>query len=237
MWLPLGLALFLVAYNNVINRWRPFHGWAYVPVNLTMATTATVVAIATEDLGREDLGLRADLSDLGMGLVVVAVFALGIFALVRSRHGYRIADARVRGMRGGTLAFYALVRIPIGTAVTEELLFRGVLFAVWRSTGATSLEAALLASAAFGLWHIAPTIIGLRMNDPDASGLKTTAAVVGAVVLTTAAGLVLTWLRLDTDSLLTPLIVHAGVNSVGALGAARAQSAGADKYNKSGANL
>jgi membrane protease YdiL (CAAX protease family) len=235
--LPLSLTLFLVAYNNVINRWGPFHGPAYVPVNLMVAATIAFVAVAAGDLGREDLGLRADLLDLGVGLAVVAVFAFGVYALVRSRHAYRIADARVRGMRGGALGFYVLVRIPLGTAVTEEVVFRGVLFAAWGSAGATPLEAALLASLAFGLWHIAPTIIGLRMNEPDASGRKVMAAVMGAVILTAVAGLLLTWLRVETGSLLTPIIIHAGVNSVGALGAARAHSAGADTHNGARANL
>ena len=32
---------------------------------------------------------------------------------------------------------------PLGTAVTEEVIFRGLLFAVWREAGAALLTAAL----------------------------------------------------------------------------------------------
>lgn len=122
-------------------------------------------------------------------------------------------------MHGSALAFYVLVRIPLGTAVAEELLFRGVLFAAWQAAGASDLGAALAASVAFGLWHISPTVIGVRMNDPGASPAKVRAAVIGAVLATTLAGLGLTWLRVESEGLLGPIVLHAGVNSVGALGA------------------
>ena len=64
----------------------------------------------------------------------------------------------------------------------------------------SSFGAALLASLAFGLWHVSPTIIGIRINDPHASRHKLWAAVAGAVLLTTVAGLGFTWLRLRTGA-------------------------------------
>jgi len=45
------------------------------------------------------------------------------------------------------------------------------------------------------------------------------AAIVGAVLLTTLAGLGLTWLRIESEGLLGPVVLHAGINSVGALAA------------------
>ena len=215
------LSLFLLAYNNLVNRWAPFHGAAYVPLNLTFTGAVALVAAATLGLSRAELGLRGDLSDAGMPFVLVAVFAIGAFTLGGSRHGHRIADRRVIDLRGSALAFYVLVRIPLGTAVAEEVVFRGVLFAAWRETGASTLLAAVCASVPFGLWHVTPTIIGIRMNDPYASRRKLLLAVIGAVVLTTVAGLGLTWLRLDTGGLVGPIVVHAGINSTGTLAAVR----------------
>jgi membrane protease YdiL (CAAX protease family) len=119
-----------------------------------------------------------------------------------------------------------LARIPLGTAVTEEVLFRGVLFAVWRDVGISSLNAALFASLAFGVWHVSPTIFGIRINDPQASGQRLWAAVTGAVLFTTVAGLGLTWLRLRTGGLLAPIVLHGGINSVSALAAVRAGRTG-----------
>ena len=219
MWFAFLLSLVVVAYNNLINRWSPFHGTAYVPVNLAFAGATAMGAVIAFDLSTDGLVLRADPGDVLLPLLVVAVVAVALFAVARSRHAHRIADRRVANMDRKELAWYVLFRIPFGTAVTEELIFRGVLFAVWRETGMSTLAAAVLSSAAFGLWHISPTVIGLRMNDPGVSTTKVRAAVVGAVVLTTIAGLGFSWLRLENGGLLGPVIVHAGVNSVGALAA------------------
>lgn len=46
---------------------------------------------------------------------------------------------------------------------------------------------------------------------------------VGAVLATTIAGLGLTWLLVWSGGLLAPIVLHAGVNSVGAVAAWAAQ--------------
>jgi len=88
--------------------------------------------------------------------------------------------------------------------------------------GMSSLGAALFASLAFGLWHVSPTILGVRINDPHASTHKVRSAVAGAVLLTTVAGLGLTWLRIRTGGLIAPIVLHGGINSVSALAGAMA---------------
>ena len=219
---PVALALStaVAVYNNAINRWGPFHGTAYVPVNIAFATLITLVAGSTLNLSPTELGLTADAGDLVVPLALVGLFALGAFALAVSPRADLIADERVAARRGRALVWYVLVRIPIGTALVEEAIFRGVLFASWREAGASHVVAALWTSIAFGLWHIAPTIIGLRMNRPRATSIQVGAAVLGAVGLTAFAGLTLTWLRVWSGGLLAPIVVHAGVNSMGALAAA-----------------
>jgi uncharacterized protein len=219
MWVALLLSVVAVAYNNVVNRWGPFHGGAYVPLNATFAGASALFAAATLGLSRDDLGLRGDFRDAGVPLAVVAIFAIGAFGLATSGQGHRIADRRVMDLRGGALAFYVLVRIPLGTAVTEEVLFRGVLFAAWRDVGAATLLAAACASAAFGLWHVVPTIIAIRSNDPSASRRKVGIAVTGVVLLTMVAGLGLTWFRVETGGLVGPIVLHTGINSVATLAA------------------
>ena len=220
MLVAIALSTVVVVYNNAINRWSPFHGAAYVPVNIAFAGLITVVAAFMLDLSTIELGLTGDAGDVVVPLVVVGLFALGAFGLAVSPRPDLIADERVARRRGGALAWYVLVRIPVGTAVAEEVIFRGVLFASWREAGDSDVVAALCASIAFGLWHIAPTIIGMRMNRPQATRNQVAAAVLGAVGLTTLAGLGLTWLRVWSGGLVGPVLLHAGVNSVGALAAA-----------------
>jgi membrane protease YdiL (CAAX protease family) len=220
MWCALALSVIVVAYNNVVNRWKSFRGVVYVPLNLTFA--AAIAFIAPADLSAPEFGVQGVLLDLAMSGAAVACFALGAFALAGSRHAHLIADKRVEDKRGSALIYYMLVRIPLGTAVTEELVFRGVLFASWRAAGMSTAGAAVCASVAFGLWHISPTAIGVRMNDPAASFRKIRVAVAGAVLLTTIAGLALSWWRIESGSLLGPIVVHGGVNSLGALAAVKA---------------
>ncbi|MGH2753813.1 MAG: CPBP family intramembrane glutamic endopeptidase [Actinomycetota bacterium] len=219
------LSVVVVVYNNVVNRWPPFHGSAYVPLNLLFAVTVTVVSASAMDVGGPELGLEGDVGDLFIPVALLVPFALILFGIASSRHARLIADRRVAGMHGSTLAFYTLVRIPLGTAVAEEVMFRGVLYAVWLDTGLSSFSAAQASSVAFGLWHISPTINGVLINDPGASNRKIVNAVIGAVLFTTFAGLGLTWLRVGTSGLLAPIVLHAGVNAVGALAAVRADSA------------
>jgi membrane protease YdiL (CAAX protease family) len=228
------LSVVVVVYNNIVNRWGPFQGPAYLPLNLMFAAAVIFVAAATLGLSRAELGLQGDLSDFGLPLALVAMFAIGAFVLAGSRSGHYIADRRVVDLHGSALAFYVLVRIPLGTAVVEEVVFRGALFAAWRNAGASTQLAAVCASVAFGLWHVAPTIIGLRLNDPRASWRKLSLAVTGAILITTVAGLGLQWLRMDSGGLAGPIALHAGINSVGALAAVSAgRRAGARLQHRS----
>lgn len=216
------LSVALVGYNNLLNRWHPFHGPAYVPLNLLFAIVTTGTVAAVLDLSRAEIGLTADPGDLLVGLIGVAVFGTAALFLSSSRYAHHIADRRVVGLRGRALAYQTLVRIPLGTAFTEELLFRGALFAAWRASGVSEAIAAACAALVFGLWHIAPTVLLVRINVPHPTRRQIAVSVVGATAFTTMAGLVLTWLRLRTGGLLAPMVLHAGINSIGVLAAVTA---------------
>ncbi|MFP5298004.1 MAG: CPBP family intramembrane glutamic endopeptidase [Actinomycetota bacterium] len=214
MSLAIGISLLLVAYNNTINLWRPFHSWAYVPCNLALTLVLVAVAPRPAPIG--------DATDALLGAAVVLPVAIALLLISRSQWRMKIVDERVAGLSGGALAYHTLLRIPVGTGVTEEIAFRGVLFDAWLVAGLSTSSATLAASVAFGLWHVAPTLVGLKMNDPETTRQKAWLAVAGAVVATTVVGLAFTWLRLRTDSLLAPIVVHAGVNSVAAFASAKA---------------
>jgi uncharacterized protein len=222
MLLAFALSLVIVAYNSLINRWGPFHGSAYVPANLAFTVVLTALTARTLDLSAGALAFGGEVGSALWSLAVVGAFAVGAFALARSRHAYRLADRRVAGLGGTALAYYVLIRIPLGTAVAEEVIFRGVLFASWREAGVSTVAAAICASAAFGLWHVMPTIIGMRINQPGAGSGAVRGAVVAAVLLTTIAGLGLTLVRVVSGGLLASILVHGGINSVSALAAVRA---------------
>lgn len=117
----------------------------------------------------------------------------------------------------------ALVKIPLATAVPEEILFRSVLDAALHRhlppVGATAVGAGV-----FGLWHFLGAlslpsdnagIAGLMTESPRA-GLLSAA---GAVVATGAAGVGFLALRRRTDSVAAPIAVHWALNATAALAA------------------
>src|SRR5687767_2258120 len=118
------LAALLVAYNNAINRWAPFRTWAYLPANIAM--TAVVVAVWREPV---PVGARAT---EGMLLGAIVVAGLVVALLVKPS---LVADARYAQMDAKRMAYTVLARIPIGTALVEEVLFRGVLYAAFLEHG------------------------------------------------------------------------------------------------------
>lgn len=187
----------LVVHNLVTNLW--FTDRWYVRVNL--ATAGLLVCL----VGPEGLGLRVGWAALVVG-GAAAVFVLGVIGLLAWLPATRplLADQRMAGVDARGTVWRALVRIPLGTVVLEEVAFRGVLPSLMPAVGAAVL---------FGLWHIVPTARTLDVNGMARSWRARVVAVGGAVVVTTVVGLVLWALRVATGSLLAPALVHAAANS------------------------
>jgi membrane protease YdiL (CAAX protease family) len=208
----------LAVWNPVVN-WGLPDAW-YVPANLSVA--AGLVALARRggagwvELGVERTAAPAGLR-LGAKVAVVVGAAIGLGAALPSTRSL-LADARYRDLSGAGLAYQALVRIPLGTVVLEELAFRGVLPALFGRR--MSVRKAVAASSAlFGLWHILPTLSAATTNDLS-SGLAGRAGLVaGAVGLTAAAGVVFCGLRLRSGSVVAPMLAHTATNSLGAVAA------------------
>lgn len=187
----------LVVHNLVSNLWVPDR-W-YVPVNL--ATAGLLVFL----VGPDGLGLGAGWSAAAVGMVggLVVVAVLGSIALLPATRPV-LADQRMAGVAARGTVWRAVVRIPLGTVVLEEVAFRGVL---------PSLVSPVVAAILFGLWHVVPTARTLDVNRVARSGRARLGAVGGAVAVTTVVGLVFWQLRVATGSLLAPALVHVAANS------------------------
>lgn len=176
-----------------------------------MAALLVILARAS-GVSWADLGLGR--SNAGRGVLVgaaafVGVAAVLVVAAVIPATRPLFEDERAADVTGAAVAYHALVRIPLGTVVLEEVAFRGVLPAML--AGACSLRAAVgWSSALFGMWHVVPTVEALRANDL-AVGV---APVTGAVLVTAAAGVAFCWLRLRSGSVLAPALAHVATNSV-----------------------
>src|SRR4051794_13895436 len=103
-------------------------------------------------LGRNRLasGLRWG---LGAVAVVAAVFLIGVLVPL-ARPAFQ--DSRYHVPAGQAL-FTALVVIPLGTVVLEEIAFRSVLWGMLARHSRT-WQVLVTTSLLFGLWHVLPSL-------------------------------------------------------------------------------
>jgi membrane protease YdiL (CAAX protease family) len=205
----------LLAWSAAINRMVPRP--AYVPANLA-AAGLSVLAARTRRVPAAELGLARDRAGRGLlvGLAAAAPVA-GVVALGAALPATRRFFVDERGSTGGAghALYHTLVRIPFGTALAEETLFRGALLGVLLQRHSPA-RAAAVSSALFGCWHVLPTLDTLALNRVGAAAggdpARTGAAVAASVAVTAVAGLGFSWLRFRADSVVAPMLVHATLN-------------------------
>jgi membrane protease YdiL (CAAX protease family) len=212
-----------IGYNNLLGL-HPWHDRWYVRLNAG-ATGAALAAAALSGLTATDLGLGRGRWLPGRPSCGLAAAAGAGWLLIAVLPATRplLADQRAAGLNRGDVAYQALVRIPIGTALWEETAFRGVLQAALRRV-LPPAAAIAVTSGCFGAWHVRPTVTALRVNGLTGDRRRAVAGTLAGVAGTAAAGALLSWLRERTGRLATPVLLHAAVNS-GALLAAHAVAA------------
>lgn len=219
-WWPLvAVIVALVVINIVNNRLAPqahYLLWSF-------GGAAILVAIGLLDgASFTDLGLswRYWLPGLAWAAIciglVTAVYVIGSL-FRRTRQAFH--DERMRGLTGSGLAFQALIEVPFGTVLFEEIAFRSVLFAMLaRRYGV--VWAVVISSLLFGLWHVLPSI-GTHEQNPAlgkvaGSGLRgNIVAVVLSVVTTAVSGVLFAGLRLVSGSVFGPMGLHWATNGLG----------------------
>lgn len=219
-WWPLVVLLVaLVAFNVINNRVAPQRHYLLWAIGGSFG----VLAIGLLD--------GNSWTDMGLGwsyLVPGFVWGVGCVAVVTA--GYLIAaafrkgrnamhDERVAGMSGPKLMFQALVEVPFGTVLFEEIAFRAVLFSMLaRRFGV--VWAIVISAVLFGLWHILPSIgtheQSAALGSVVGEGRRGNILAVLLSVLTTAvAGVLFAGLRLLSGSVLAPMGLHWATNGMG----------------------
>lgn len=223
-WLPLAVtAGVLLAWANLVVPALPPATGTRAAVNVG-ATAALVVVARRAGLTWRELGLDRATWRRGarFGGAVLAVGATGyLVALAVPAARSAVAGFAPDELSTGELLVRALVLIPLGVVVCEEVAFRGVLLAVARRQLPVPAAVAVT-SVVFGLWHVSTAVQDSRSV---VSPLLAGASVAGTVVLTGLGGAIFAWLRLRSGSLLAPMGLHLATNSVGLLAAAAAGAA------------
>lgn len=213
--------LVLVGYANVISNEVLDEVW-HIPFNLGILGVALLIARRAGTTWTT-MGLRSDRARRGVtvGGVVIAMIVAGVavaIAIPATRELFR--DDRIIEHSVGWGLFQAFIRIPLATALYEEVLFRGVVFGMLIRRR-SPLVAGIVTSILFGLWHILPTLDTLQTNPAGDlfSGITgLVVAILGAIAGTFVAGLGFLWIRLYANSTYASVLAHIGTNSVAMLG-------------------
>lgn len=221
-YLDIAVVVVVLACTNLIAHFTT--AWANILV-VPIAAVALLALMRKRGLGWAELGLsprhwrRGTIYALGAVGIVLTAVAVG--ALLPVTRPFFLAD-RYATISGALIA--SMIVIPLQTVIPEELAFRGVLHGTLdRVVGVRGLFAA--GSLLFGLWHIASSL-GLTSGNKglvEIFGGGLLGQVVGivlAVAATAVAGVVFTWLRRRSGSLLAPIALHWSLNGAGALAAA-----------------
>jgi uncharacterized protein len=200
--------------------------------NLVAAGAISGLA-ARRGVGIEKQGLELRQAPRGVlyGLGAFAAIAVTISAGAHIK-GLRVfyQDVRFTSAPPSRAAYEALVRIPIGTALPEEVIFRGAVLGILLRYQRPFLAGAI-SSSLFGLWHIVPAM--KTISTPPAAGAtwreRKVPWVAATVGTTSVAGFLLTLLRFRSSSIVAPWLAHSAANSAGYLAtwfaARRAQQA------------
>lgn len=219
-WWPLAVVLVvLVVINIVNNRVAPqshYLLWAF-------AGSVVLLAIGLLD-GNSWTDMGLGWTYLASGLIWAAA-SIGLVTLVyvigasikKTRAAFQ--DERMSDLSGGRLAFQALIEVPFGTVLFEEIAFRAVLFSMLaRRFGVVG--AIVISAIIFGLWHVLPSL-GTHEQNPAlgsvvGSGTRgNVLAVLASVVTTTVAGVLFAGMRIVSGSVLAPMGLHWATNGLG----------------------
>ncbi|MGW0802010.1 CPBP family intramembrane glutamic endopeptidase [Nonomuraea sp. NPDC002799] len=210
----------LAAANIMNNKVAPRLG----PLTSVVATTALVAMARRSGHSWQELGFehgrRGALAGGALAAAVAAVYTVGI-AMPRTRPLFH--DQRALSLSRARVLEEALVQVPLGTVLLEEVGFRGALHAMVRRRHGMAAATAI-SSGLFGLWHILPAIDMARANPAlgaltageSPARLDVARVVAGSVVSTAAAGVLFCELR-RRGGLLTPVLLHLATNSFGYL--------------------
>ncbi len=194
------------------------------------AVTAAVLIGLGERSGSswDEMGLEPRLDAEGrraIAAIAAATILPTVAALVNPTTRAMLRDERARDNSWRIISSKALIRFPLGTALFEEIAFRGVLPQL---LGKSDKGGDLLSSAAFGAWHVIPTarILGGNPLGRAANPVHTVAAGSAAAAL---AGLLLTSVRRRTGSIVVPWLLHSIFNVTTYLGGVIAWRLGGER--------
>ena len=219
LWPVIVVVVALIAFNVVNNKVAPeghYLLWAFGG-SFGLLAIGILDGNSWTDMG---LGWSYLLPGLLWAAACIGVVTAAYLVAAAFRKGRdAMHDQRVAELSGPRLMFQALVQVPFGVVLFEEIAFRAVLFSMLaRRFGV--VWAVVISSILFGLWHILPSIgtheqsaaLGSVVGEGRRGNIL---AVLLSVLTTSLAGVVFAFLRLLSGSVLAPMGLHWATNGMG----------------------
>lgn len=218
-WPLLVVILALILVNVVNNRLAPqshYFLWAIAGSVLFLAI-GLLDGNSLQDMGLGFTYLLPGLIWAAISIgVVTAVYVIGS-VFKKTRRAFH--DERIRELSAGRLVFQALIEVPFGTVLFEEIAFRAVLFSMLaRRFGVVT--AIVISAFLFGIWHVLPSV-GTHEQNPALGSVVgqgrrgNILAILASVLTTTIAGAVFTLMRIVSGSVIAPMGLHWATNGLG----------------------
>ena len=208
-----GLSIVLLIYGNA-NAIAPpdtreqFLLWS----NLSLLALLLVWALGWARFTLAELGLAPRTAPgsavVGGALSVLAAAPPVLFiALAPLFGGDPVEAPDITERSGAGMAYFLGFRQPVGTALFEEVAFRGVLYGAWQRVGGDRL--AMLATAlVFCLWHVVITSRSVAESGVVESPPLVAAGVVVSLAGLFVGGLLFAYLRWHTRSIAAAVMAH-----------------------------
>ena len=180
--------------------------------NLALGAALLLWAFAGARMDERELGLdrrSAPASAMfGVILSVLAAVPPVLFVVLAPLfNGGPVEAPEITKKSGAGLAYFLLFRQPVGTALFEEVTFRGVLYAAWARAGGDKL-AILASSAVFSLWHIVITSRTVIESGVVSTPVTTTLGILVSLAGLFVGGLIFAYLRWHTRSIAAAAVGH-----------------------------
>lgn len=167
---------------------------------------------------------KIHLSELGLGksqlrksvlpALLISVSIAVAFFLIFMVDSEIFQDERFNKSFAETI-IYALIIIPLATAIFEELLFRGLLLS-WLQKSLSFRKSQVFSSTLFGLWHVIPSIgVQTTLISEDLKAFEQIIIISAIVLATFFAGMILCELKNRFNSLYIPIAAHWTINGLG----------------------
>jgi membrane protease YdiL (CAAX protease family) len=206
------LSVLLLLYGNLTSLFEPdrredFLLYSNLGLLSLLLLWGQWTGFSLSDLGLAAAQLRASaLWGVVLGLVL-ALPPVAFIALAPLVTGEPVRAGEINDLSGSGMAIRLALRVPVATALFEEVAFRGILYAVWLR--ATDLRRTVLGTGVvFALWHTVITFKSVSEAEVVESAPLVALAYLGSLAGLFVGGVAFALLRWRTGGVAGPFFFH-----------------------------